>query len=64
MKKAIILFVMMATVLGCAAQTPIVTKEKATSTPVEIYSVRMFFGLSIPNGGAVSLNDWDAFEKK
>lgn len=30
----------------------------------ELYKVRLFFGLSIPNGGAVSLVDWQTFEKK
>jgi len=30
----------------------------------EIYRVRLFFGLSLPNGGAVSLYDWENFEKK
>ena len=30
----------------------------------EIYRVRLFFGLSLPNGGAVSLYDWQMFEKK
>ncbi len=64
MKKVIILFVMMATILGCAAQAPIVTKKNVTPTSVETYSVRMFFGLSIPNGGAVSLYDWETFEKE
>lgn len=30
----------------------------------EIYRVRLFFGLSIPNGGAVSLYEWQTFQKK
>ncbi len=30
----------------------------------EIYSARLFFGLSLPTGGAVSLNDWETFERK
>tara|TARA_B100000959_G_scaffold173424_1_gene181547 strand:+ start:1706 stop:2092 length:387 start_codon:yes stop_codon:yes gene_type:complete len=30
----------------------------------EIFRVRLFFGLSLPNGGAVSLYDWQMFEKK
>ncbi|MCK5719626.1 MAG: DUF3574 domain-containing protein [Thiomargarita sp.] len=30
----------------------------------EIYRVRLFFGLSLPNGGAVSLYDWETFKKK
>jgi hypothetical protein len=29
-----------------------------------IYRVRLFFGLSLPNGGAVSLYDWEVFENK
>ena len=28
----------------------------------EIYRVRLFFGLSLPDGGAVSLYDWQTFE--
>jgi len=27
----------------------------------DVYSVRLFFGLSIPQGGAVSLYDWQVF---
>ncbi len=30
----------------------------------EIYRVRLFFGLSLPNGGAVSLYDWQMFQEK
>ena len=30
----------------------------------EIYRLRIFFGLSLPNGGAVSLNDWQVFERE
>jgi len=29
----------------------------------EIYRVRLFFGLSLPAGGSVSLYDWETFEK-
>ena len=29
----------------------------------EVYSLRLFFGLSMPDGGAVSLNDWQKFER-
>lgn len=27
----------------------------------DIYSVRLYFGLSIPGGGTVSMKEWDAF---
>ncbi len=30
----------------------------------EVYRLRMFFGLSLPNGGAVSLNDWQRFQQE
>lgn len=30
----------------------------------EIYRLRIFFGLSLPGGGAVSLNDWQVFERE
>ncbi len=30
----------------------------------EIYRVRLFFGLSLPNGGAVSLYDWETFQNE
>jgi len=30
----------------------------------DIFSVRLFFGLSLPDGRAVSLYDWQSFEKK
>jgi len=30
----------------------------------EVYRVRMFFGLSLPGGGAVSLHDWQIFEQQ
>ncbi|KAF3981042.1 MAG: DUF3574 domain-containing protein [Methylococcales symbiont of Hymedesmia sp. n. MRB-2018] len=30
----------------------------------EIYRVRLFFGLSLPNGGAVSLYDWEMFQNE
>ncbi len=28
----------------------------------DLYRVRMFFGLSLPQGGAVSLNEWQQFQ--
>ncbi len=33
------------------------------SSAEETYRLRMFFGLSIPTGGAVSLKQWNDFEK-
>lgn len=30
----------------------------------EIYRVRLFFGLSLPSGGAVSLSEWQTFQMK
>jgi len=30
----------------------------------EVYRLRMFFGLSLPGGGAVSLNEWQEFERE
>lgn len=30
----------------------------------EIYRVRLFFGLSIPGGGAVSLHEWNNFQQQ
>ena len=30
----------------------------------EIYQVRLFFGLSLPEGGGVSLQEWEEFEKE
>ena len=30
----------------------------------DVYRVRIFFGLSLPGGGGVSLNDWQAFEQR
>lgn len=30
----------------------------------DVYRLRMFFGLSVPGGGAVSLADWQAFEQR
>lgn len=29
----------------------------------EVYRLRIYFGLSLPGGGAVSLKDWQQFEK-
>lgn len=29
----------------------------------EVFRLRIFFGLSIPGGGAVSLDDWQSFQK-
>jgi len=29
----------------------------------EVYRLRIYFGLSLPGGGAVSLNQWQQFEK-
>ncbi len=69
----ILLFVIVTTIFGCATQTPIVTEiptvtqEKIWATSVlndDIFRVRLFFGLSVPNGGAVSLFDWEEFERK
>ncbi len=73
MKIMILLFVIVTTIFGCATQTPIVTEiptvtqEKIRATSVlndDIFRVRLFFGLSVPNGGAVSLSDWEEFERK
>ncbi len=30
----------------------------------EVYRLRIFFGLSLPSGGAVSLNDWQIFQQE
>ncbi len=30
----------------------------------DVYRLRMFFGLSLPNGSAVSLYDWQKFEQE
>ena len=29
----------------------------------QVYRLRLFFGLSLPSGGAVSLNDWQSFQQ-
>ena len=34
----------------------------AASQAEDVFRLRMFFGLSLPNGGAVSLADWDDFQ--
>ncbi len=35
-----------------------------TGSAVEVYRLRMFFGLSLPGGGAISLNEWQKFERE
>ena len=35
----------------------------ANASAEGVYRVRIFFGLSLPGGGGVSLNDWQAFEQ-
>lgn len=35
----------------------------STSMAGDIYRLRMFFGLSIQGGGAVSLEEWESFQK-
>lgn len=36
----------------------------ALSYSAEVYRLRIFFGLSLPNGGAVSLYDWQLFQQE
>lgn len=35
----------------------------STSIAAEIFRVRMFFGLSISSGGAISLEEWQSFQQ-
>jgi len=35
----------------------------STSIAAEVFRVRMFFGLSIPSGGAISLEEWQSFQQ-
>ncbi len=74
-----ILFVVVVAVLmsGCATtkesiyrtsvEDQAITGNTDTSKQETIdnnYRVRLFFGLSLPNGGAVSLYDWETFQNK
>ncbi len=36
----------------------------ASSYAGETYRLRLFFGLSLPDGGAVSLDDWQLFQRE
>ncbi len=36
----------------------------ATSNAEDIFRLRMFFGLSMPGGGAVSLEEWNLFQQE
>jgi len=36
----------------------------ATSSAEDVFRLRMFFGLSIPGGGAVSLEEWNLFQQE
>jgi len=36
----------------------------ATSNAEDVFRLRMFFGLSIPGGGAVSLEEWNLFQQE
>lgn len=36
---------------------------QATAQESQNYRVRLFFGLSLPSGGGVSLKQWEAFQK-
>ncbi len=36
----------------------------ATAKTSELYRIRLYFGLSMPNGGGVSLKEWQAFEQQ
>ena len=49
--------------VSCAtvADTSPSTQAKTTSSQDEIYRVRLFFGLSLPTGGGVSLKQWESF---
>ena len=37
--------------------------KKATSDPVKVIRLRMFFGLSIPDGGVISEEEWMLFQR-
>lgn len=43
--------------------TLLIIFANAVSHADEVYALRMYFGLSIPTGGGVSLAQWNAFEK-
>ena len=47
------------TILVCA-----ILALPAIGSADEIYRLRMFFGLSLPSGGTVTLHDWQVFEQK
>lgn len=36
----------------------------ASANAEEVFRLRMFFGLSMPDGGAVSLEKWNSFEQE
>ncbi len=36
----------------------------STSSADDVFRLRMFFGLSIPGGGAVSLEEWNSFQQE
>jgi hypothetical protein len=44
--------------LLCLACTPLISTAEDTTN----YRVRLFFGLSLPSGGGVSLKQWEAFQ--
>ena len=74
-----ILFVVVVTILmsGCAATKESIYRASVEDQAItgntdaskqeaidNVYRVRLFFGLSLPNGGAVSLYDWETFQNE
>ncbi len=55
MKNAIMVNVFLSLFIVCLFTT-------ATAHADDVFRVRLFFGLSKPDGGAVSLKDWQDFE--
>lgn len=56
-----------ATTLDCKTEAVCVPpphlNKRVQQSALDIYRLRLFFGLSLPGGGSISLNEWQLFQQ-
>ena len=68
MIKSLIVFMSLAILGGCATTASYVTAnvdriDEPSHVEAEVYRLRLFFGLSKPDGGSISLSNWESFQQ-
>ena len=68
MIKTLIVFISLAVLGGCATTAPYVAAkvdgiDESSHVEAKNYRLRLFFGLSKPDGSSVSMSNWESFQK-